>query len=191
MKQQLISGAVGIVSGVVVLWMAPFLGPSLDPNQPGLVGLLLTPVPAVVFLIVVVVAVVAAAAVVARKSRNAQGLVVKQASQLSAERAAADGLRLQIEQLTNQKSRDRAARFSLARIVMSEAASFPLSQSLPAASIASRVVAQQGNTHSEHQVREVVGWLLAQSLLSVDSSGGMKPSFGWEQRIANLERQAV
>ncbi len=191
MKQHLTSGAVGIVSGVAVLWMAPFLGPSLDPNQPGLVGLLLTPVPAVVFLIVVVVAVVACVAVIARKSRNAHGLVVEQASQLSAERAAADGLRLQIEQLTSQISRDRAARFSLARVVMSEAASVPFSQSLSAASITSRVVAQQGNTHSEHQVREIVGWLLTEALLCADSSGGIKPSFGWEQRIANLERRAV
>lgn len=191
MKQHLISGAVGIVSGVIVLWMAPFLGPSLDPNQPGLVGLLLTPVPAVVFLIVVVVAVVTGAAVVARKSRNAQGLVDKEAKLLREERKAANDLRLQIKQLTDQAKRDRAARFSLARVVMNEAASPALSQSLSAASIASRVVAQQGNTHSEYQVREVIGWLFAESLLSVDSNGGMKPSFGWGQRIANLEKQVV
>lgn len=174
----------GVVAGVITMWVEPILGPATGKQ---VMNLLFAPVPAIAFLFVVACAFVGVLVTAAWINKVSAANVAELATKLRMEQEKVNVLRSQVEGRRNDVAKEYTARFALARLIVNEVLSHK-STSLPtSAEVAEALIKQQGNMHTEREVNDAIGWMLAEAVLRVDQ-GRLQAGVSWEQRLRYLEK---
>lgn len=188
LKQHATALLIGILSSVAATWLTGFTSAAGD-SRPGLIALLLAPVPALALFFVAALTTVVAWAISTRIGAAAEAKIHRYEEAVAGAQAQAAEVTRRLQELTADVRAKREAKFATARRVIAVVQSPGLAGSPTRDEVCQILMKFEGNSQSEVEINDVVGWLLEKEVLharfrkiEVDSS--------WQQKLGFLQAHA-